>query len=63
MAHVALGMVSPPFGLHLFIGTTTFRVSNREVVTAVLPFIGLMFVVLLIVTHIPAVVRCLPGLM
>ena len=38
VAHVALGMVSPPFGLHLFIGTTTFRVSNREVVNGGAPF-------------------------
>ena len=63
VANVALGMVSPPFGLNLFIGITTFRVSYREVVTAVLPFIGLMLIVLLIITYIPAIVLWLPGLM
>jgi len=63
VANVALGMVSPPFGLNLFIGITTFRVSYREVVTAVLPFIGLMVIVLLIITYIPAIVLWLPGLM
>jgi len=56
MANVAPGMVSPPFGLTLFIGPTTFRASNSHVVTAVIPVIGLMFIVLLIVTLIPAVV-------
>ena len=56
VANVALGMVSPPFGLTPVIGPTTFRASSRDVVMAVLPFIGLMFIVLLIVTHIPAVV-------
>jgi C4-dicarboxylate transporter DctM subunit len=63
VANVALGMVSPPFGLNLFIGITTFKVSYREVVSAVLPFIGLMLLVLAIITYIPAVVLWLPGLM
>lgn len=63
VANVALGMVSPPFGLNLFIGITTFKVTYREVVTAVLPFIGLMLLVLLIITYIPPVVLWLPGLM
>lgn len=63
VANVALGMVSPPFGLNLFIGITTFRVSYREVVVSVLPFIGLMLIVLAIITYIPAVSLFLPGLM
>ena len=62
VANVALGMVSPPFGLNLFIGITTFRVSYREVVTAVAPFIGLMLIVLLIITYVPSLVLWLPGL-
>lgn len=63
VANVALGMVSPPFGLNLFIGITTFKVSYREVVMAVLPFMGLMLLVLVIITYIPPVVLWLPNLM
>jgi len=63
VANVALGMVSPPFGLNLFIGITTFKVTYREVVVAVLPFIGLMLLVLLIITYIPGFVLWLPNLM
>jgi C4-dicarboxylate transporter DctM subunit len=63
VANVALGMVSPPFGLNLFIGITTFKVSYREVVVAVLPFIALMLVVLVIITYIPSVSLLLPSLM
>jgi len=63
VANVALGMVSPPFGLNLFIGITTFKVSYREVVVAVLPFIALMLVVLVIITYIPGVSLLLPSLM
>ena len=63
VANVALGMVSPPFGLNLFVGITTFRVSYREVVVAVLPFIAVMLTVLAIITYLPAVALFLPNLL
>lgn len=63
VANVALGMVSPPFGLNLFIGITTFRVNYKEVVTAVASFIILMLIVLALITYISAIVLWLPGLM
>jgi len=63
VANVALGMVTPPFGLNLFVGITTFRVSYLEVVRAVLPFIVLMLGVLALVTYIPAIALLLPNLM
>lgn len=63
VANVALGMVSPPFGLNLFIGITTFRVNYKEVVTAVASFIILMLIVLALITYISATVLLLPGLM
>lgn len=62
VANVALGMVSPPFGLNLFIGITTFRASYNEVVRAVLPFLALMLAVLLAVTYVPAISLFLPRL-
>ncbi|RAH99157.1 hypothetical protein DLJ53_21655 [Acuticoccus sediminis] len=63
VANVALGMVTPPFGLNLFIGITTFRVSYLDVVKAVMPFIVLMLVVLVLITYIPAISLMLPELM
>ena len=63
VANVALGMVTPPFGLNLFIGITTFRVSYWSVVRAVAPFIVLMLVVLVLVTYIPAISLLLPSVM
>ncbi|XWN30780.1 MAG: TRAP transporter large permease [Devosia sp.] len=62
VANVALGMVSPPFGLNIFIAITTFRVSYIEVVRAVLPFIALMLFVLVLITYIPAISLFLPRL-
>jgi len=55
VVNVSIGMITPPFGLNLFIGMTTFRIGYAEAVKGVLPFVGLMIVVLLIVTYIPAI--------
>ena len=55
VVNVAIGMITPPFGLNLFIGMTTFRIGYTEVVKGIMPFVGLMILVLLIVTYIPAI--------
>ena len=55
VVNVAIGMITPPFGLNLFIGMTTFRLSYFEVLKGVLPFVALMIAVLLVVTYVPAI--------
>ena len=59
--NLAIGMISPPFGLNIFIGMATFRISYVEVVRSVLPFIAITIVALLIVTYVPALTLWLPG--
>ena len=60
--NVAVGMISPPFGLNIFIGITTFKVPYWEVVKSVWPFIIVALVALAIVTYIPELVLWLPRL-
>ena len=60
--NLAIGMISPPFGLNIFIGMTTFQISYVQVVRNVLPFIAVTIACLLVVTYVPAVVMWLPGL-
>ena len=60
--NVAVGMISPPFGLNIFIGITTFKVPYWEVVKSVCPFILVALVALVIVTYIPELVLWLPRL-
>lgn len=55
VVNVAIGMITPPFGLNIFIGMTTFRIGYGEIVRAIIPFLLLMIFVLLIVTYIPAI--------
>lgn len=54
--NLAIGMISPPFGLNIFIGMTTFQIGYMQVVRNVLPFIGLTLVALMVVTYVPAAV-------
>jgi len=60
--NVAIGMISPPFGLNIFIGMMTFKVPYLEIVRSVLPFIGLALMVLALVTYVPVLVTWLPEL-
>lgn len=53
--NVAIGMITPPFGLNLFIGMTTFRLGYWEVTRAILPFVAIMIGALLMITYIPAI--------
>lgn len=58
--NLAIGMITPPFGLNIFIGMSTFKIGYAQVVRAVLPFIGVAIVTLLLITYIPQLVMWLP---
>jgi len=60
--NLAIGMITPPFGLNIFIGMRTFRASYGEVVKNVLPFIAIALLALLLITYIPQLVMWLPGI-
>ncbi|NYT69078.1 TRAP transporter large permease [Pusillimonas noertemannii] len=61
--NLAVGMVTPPFGLNIFIAMPTFRISYLEILKGVWPFIILSLVVLLIITYIPVLTTWLPHLL
>jgi C4-dicarboxylate transporter DctM subunit len=58
--NIMLGLITPPYGLLLFIMTNIAGVSLRDLVRDVLPFLGAMLVVLMIVTFVPDLVLWLP---
>lgn len=60
--NLAIGMISPPFGLNLFVGIVTFKSSFSEVVKGCLPFIGLAVLTLLLITYVPETIMWLPEL-
>lgn len=63
IANLAIGMLSPPFGINLFIGIATFRLPYFDVVKAILPFIALMLALLALVTYVPAIAMFFPSFM
>lgn len=58
--NLAIGMLTPPFGLNIFIGSAVLKTSYEKTVSGVLPFILLSIVILILVTYIPALSLWLP---
>lgn len=53
--NLVIGLCTPPVGVCLFISSTIGGISIGKTTKALLPFLGIMIVVLLMVTYIPAV--------
>jgi tripartite ATP-independent transporter DctM subunit len=58
--NIMLGLVTPPYGLLLFIMTNIAGVPLRDIVRDVLPFLFAIIVVLLLITFVPELVLWLP---
>ncbi|MCH9687842.1 MAG: TRAP transporter large permease [Deltaproteobacteria bacterium] len=55
IVNLEIGYLTPPIGINLFVASSVFKRPLGEVIKSVLPFIGLMFVGLGIVTYVPSV--------
>ena len=53
IVNLAIGMVTPPFGLNLYVAAGISKMSVSQVTRAVLPFMALLIVALLIITFVP----------
>ncbi|QQE73615.1 TRAP transporter large permease [Brevibacillus composti] len=58
--NMELGMVTPPVGLNLFVVSGISRAKLEEVVKGVIPFIGLMVLVLIVIIVWPSLSLWLP---
>ncbi|MFI3251153.1 MAG: TRAP transporter large permease, partial [Eubacteriales bacterium] len=58
-----IGLLTPPVGSVLFIGSAVGKTPMEKVVKATLPFYGCMILVLLLVTFVPQVSLFLPNLL
>ena len=61
--NIMLGLITPPYGLLLFIMTNIAGVPLRDVVRDVLPFLFGMIAVLILITFVPETVLWLPRLL
>ncbi len=51
--NLAIGMLTPPFGVTLFTGARTFNTSIQDIIKEVMPFLAALIVALMIITFIP----------
>lgn len=61
--NLAIGMITPPVGINLFVGSSVSKLRLEDIVKAVLPMLGLTIVVLMLITYIPALSMWLPNLL
>ncbi|MCL3882626.1 TRAP transporter large permease [Marivita sp. GX14005] len=60
VVNMEIGMITPPVGLNLFVTSGVAGMPMMRVVRAALPFLGVMFVFLIMVTYIPWLSTFLP---
>lgn len=63
VVNMEIGMITPPVGLNLFVTAGVAKMSVLAVVRAALPWVGIMFIFLIIVTYVPAISTWLPTLL
>jgi len=63
LLNLGIGLCHPPVGATLFVGCAVGRVRMEDVMKQIWPFYGAMFLVLMMVTYIPAISLWLPHLL
>ena len=61
LANMQLGYLMPPMGENLFLSAYRFKKPLAEVYRCVLPFVGIILIVVLVVTYVPALTLWLVG--
>lgn len=60
VVNMEIGMITPPVGLNLFVTAGVAHMSVMNVVKAALPWVGIMFIFLILVTYVPIISTWLP---
>jgi len=55
VVNLALGMITPPFGVNLFAACTVARISLDRIIGHLLPFVGVTLLCLMIITYVPPI--------
>lgn len=63
MVNLGIGLITPPVGTLLFVGSAISKLKLGVITRAMVPFFGALFIVLMMVTYIPALSLWLPRLM
>lgn len=60
VVNMEIGMITPPVGLNLFVTSGVAGMPVWDVVKAALPWLGILFIFLIIVTYVPIISTFLP---
>ena len=61
--NLAIGCITPPVGVDLFIASSISKVSMTRISLSVLSFIAVLVVCQLILTYIPSITMWLPNML
>ena len=59
--NIQMGMLTPPFGLNLFVASGITKAPLIKIARGVAPFLGIMLICLMLVTYIPWISMALPN--
>lgn len=62
VVNLALGMVTPPFGVNLFAACTVAKISVDEIIGKLVPFVLVVLACLLVITYVPEIALALRDL-
>ncbi|MEH6834315.1 TRAP transporter large permease [Falsihalocynthiibacter arcticus] len=60
--NISLGMITPPFGLDIFVASSTLNKPVLNIIKGVWPFVFVNILVLLVVTYVPQISLFIPKL-
>ena len=60
--NIGMGMITPPFGLDIFVASSTLNKPVMSIIKGVWPFVVANIVVLMIITYIPSISLFIPNL-
>jgi tripartite ATP-independent transporter DctM subunit len=60
LVNLGIGLITPPVGSVLFVASAVSKQKIEQVVKAMLPFYAVLFLVLMVITYIPAISLFLP---
>ena len=63
VVNMEIGMITPPVGLNLFVTSSITGMGILQVMVAALPWVGILFGFLILITYVPAVSLFLPNLL
>jgi C4-dicarboxylate transporter DctM subunit len=54
VVNLAMGMITPPFGVNLFAACTVARISLDRMIRDLIPFVLVILACLMVITYVPA---------